>query len=207
MAVFCFVSCSEEDEETVEEFPEWQAKNDAYFSQLVADVNARKTAGETSWDLIASYTKPDKDYVFLYSDYVVVEKLSDDDFYNYVQTMQRGVGMDNSPYQGDTVTVHYVGNLLPSANQYKEYGMEFDRSYSEPFAPDVATPTKMAVGAAIDGFSTALQRMRRGEHWRVYIPYQLGYGAAASGSIPAYSTLIFDLRLEDFWQKEKGDRD
>ena len=40
--------------------------------------------------------------------------------------------------------------------------------------------------------------MHRGDHWTVYIPYQLGYGASASGMVPAYSTLIFDLRLVDF---------
>ena len=40
--------------------------------------------------------------------------------------------------------------------------------------------------------------MHRGDHWTVYIPHQLGYGTSASGTVPAYSTLIFDLRLVDF---------
>ena len=50
-------------------------------------------------------------------------------------------------------------------------------------------------------------RMHRGDYWRIYIPYQLGYGGTARSSIPAYSTLVFDLRLEDFWQKTQGDRE
>ena len=44
------------------------------------------------------------------------------------------------------------------------------------------------------------------DNWIVYIPYQLGYGTVVRGSIPAGSTLIFDLRMEDFWTKTKGDR-
>ena len=40
--------------------------------------------------------------------------------------------------------------------------------------------------------------MHRGDYWRVYIPYQLGYGAVKNGTIPAYSTLIFELALIDF---------
>ena len=51
----------------------------------------------------------------------------------------------------------------------------------------------------VDGFATALQHMRRGDHWMVYIPYQLGYGSQSQTGVPAYSTLIFDLRLVDFW--------
>ena len=50
----------------------------------------------------------------------------------------------------------------------------------------------------VDGFTTALMSMHRGDHWTVYIPHQLGYGTSASGTVPAYSTLIFDLRLVDF---------
>ena len=49
------------------------------------------------------------------------------------------------------------------------------------------------------GFATALLNMRRGDHYRVYIPYQLGYGSSDNSSIPGGSTLIFDLRLVDFW--------
>ena len=68
----------------------------------------------------------------------------------------------------------------------------------------------MAIGnssgnSLIDGFATALQQMRRGDRWMVYRPYQLGYGASGSGEIPGYSTLIFDLRLVDFWSPQVGE--
>jgi len=48
--------------------------------------------------------------------------------------------------------------------------------------------------------------MHRGEGWIVTIPYQLGYGTTESGVIPAYSTLVFEIFLMDFWNKEEGDR-
>ena len=40
--------------------------------------------------------------------------------------------------------------------------------------------------------------MHRGDHWLVYIPYALAYGSTKSETIPAYSTLIFNLTLIDF---------
>jgi hypothetical protein len=39
----------------------------------------------------------------------------------------------------------------------------------------------------------------------VYCLLLRGYGTLTSGKIPGGSTLIFDLRLEDFWHKKKGD--
>ena len=178
------LSCSEEDNDEVEEYPEWQLKNDSYFSQLVQDT---KTKGDRR--LIVAYSKPDQDYTYVYSDYIVVEEL------------ERGTET-TSPLHTDSVEVHYVGHLLPSTTYANGY--EFDRSFSGEFDPVVATPAKLYVGGTVVGFSTALQHMHRGDHWRVYIPYQLGY-STATGSVPQYSTLIFDLRLVDYWGKAESE--
>jgi len=43
-----------------------------------------------------------------------------------------------------------------------------------------------------------LMYMHKGDCWRVYIPYQLGYGSQTKNAIPAYSTMIFDLILIDY---------
>lgn len=197
VAALGLVSCSEEDD-TTEEFPDWQEKNDNWFSQKVSDAQAKKTAGDKSVDLFVSYTKPDKNFSYQYFHYVVVEKLTPD-YDNSAET--------EMPLTTDSVAVSYLGRLIPSADKYKEYGMEFDRTYGDKYDPAVSSPATMAVSGVVDGFATALMHMHRGDHWKVYIPYQLGYGTAAKGSIPAYSTLIFDLHLEDFWQKNEGDRD
>lgn len=47
----------------------------------------------------------------------------------------------------------------------------------------------------VDGFSTALQHMKKGDKWEVWIPWKLGYGEIGSGSIPAYTTLVFEIEL------------
>ena len=47
----------------------------------------------------------------------------------------------------------------------------------------------------IDGWQLALQRMRAGDKWIIYIPYTMGYGTRASGPIPAFSTLVFEVEL------------
>ena len=179
-------SCSEKDD-TIQEFPEdWAAQNDIFFQQLLTQAQDKKAAGDTSWDYFVSYTKPSQNYSYKYHDYVVVEKL------------ENGSGTQ-SPLLTDNVKVHYVGRLRPSANKYKTEGMIFDRSYDGVYDP-AYTPAEFSVNAVIAGFGTTLIHMHKGDHWRVYIPYQLGYGSSGNTTIPGGSTLIFDLRLIDFYQ-------
>lgn len=49
--------------------------------------------------------------------------------------------------------------------------------------------------AEVRGMQLALQHMAVGEKWKVVIPWQMGYGAYTQTSIPAYSTLIFEIEL------------
>lgn len=49
--------------------------------------------------------------------------------------------------------------------------------------------------ALVRGMQLALQHMAVGEKWQVIIPWQMGYGAYTQTSIPAYSTLIFEIEL------------
>jgi FKBP-type peptidyl-prolyl cis-trans isomerase FklB len=80
---------------------------------------------------------------------------------------------------------------------------------TDSFDPEVDVPARFKVnGNILPGFSTALQHMHRGEGWIVIVPYQLGYGTTQSSSsvIPAYSTLVFEIYLQEFWMKELGDR-
>ncbi len=191
LAVLALASCKEEDD-AVEEFANWQETNDAYFSKLVWEVQQGFSSLPQQWVLIPCYTMPEVGYTLNYYDYVVAEKL------------EQGSGT-TSPLLTDSVEVHYSGRLLPSASYPKGY--QFDSSYAGTFDPVLATPSKFAVLGVVKGFSTALMNMHRGDHWRIYIPYQLAYGATARTAVPAYSTLIFDLRLEDFWRKTKGDRE
>ena len=66
-----------------------------------------------------------------------------------------------------------------------------------PIFTDVALPVQFTVNAVITGWTTALQQMKAGDRWEVYIPSDLAYGDNGQSSIPGFSTLIFDMTLVD----------
>jgi FKBP-type peptidyl-prolyl cis-trans isomerase FklB len=96
------------------------------------------------------------------------------------KVIQEGTG--RSPGATDTVTVHYRGTLLD--------GTEFDSSYSR------GKPATFGVGRVIAGWTEALQLMKEGARWQLFIPPDLAYGEKGAGSkIPPNSSLIFDVEL------------
>ena len=97
-----------------------------------------------------------------------------------VKILKSGEG-DRMPRSGNVVTVNYKGSLIN--------GRVFDSSYERGY------PEAFRVSDLIVGWQIALTQMHVGDHWIVYIPYQVGYGTRASGPIPAYSTLIFEMEL------------
>lgn len=57
-------------------------------------------------------------------------------------------------------------------------------------------PSVFGVSGVVDGFSTALQHMKEGDKWEVWMPWKLAYGATGrQGSIPGYTTLVFEVEL------------
>lgn len=85
--------------------------------------------------------------------------------------------------EGNKVDVHYIGKLLD--------GYKFDSSY------DRAKALTITVGKheVIPGWEEVLQLMKEGEEVRVYIPSYLAYGKCARPGIPAYSVLMFDIKV------------
>ena len=57
------------------------------------------------------------------------------------------------------------------------------------------TPEIFPVSGVVDGFSTALQHMKVGDKWEVWMPWKLGYGVSAQKTIPGYTTLVFEIEL------------
>ena len=88
-----------------------------------------------------------------------------------------------SPDGNDLVRVHYEGSLTD--------GTVFDSSF-ERGSPYVTTPEQV-----VPGWTEALQRMKVGDEWLLYVPPELGYGAQQSGRIPPHSVLVFRLQLLD----------
>jgi len=96
------------------------------------------------------------------------------------QVIEKGSG--DSPKRTDTVTVQYKGTLLD--------GTEFDSSYKRGY------PATFRVTGVIAGWTEALQLMKPGAKWRLFIPSNLAYGERGSSSkIPPNSTLIFEVEL------------
>jgi FKBP-type peptidyl-prolyl cis-trans isomerase len=98
------------------------------------------------------------------------------------QVIEEGEG--EKPVASSKVTTHYRGTLLN--------GEEFDSSYKR------GEPISFSLGQVIPGWTEGLQLMNKGAKYRLFIPQNLAYGARNAGSIPAYSTLIFDIELIDF---------
>lgn len=96
------------------------------------------------------------------------------------KVVQEGFGLQ--PGLQDTVVVHYKGSLID--------GTTFDSSY------DRNEPIEITAGQVIPGWGIALQLMRVGSKFIVYIPSDLAYGPeGVQGAIPPYSTLVFEMEL------------
>ena len=86
------------------------------------------------------------------------------------------------PKAGDDVTVHYTGTLID--------GTVFDSSVER------GVPATFGVTQVIPGWVEALQMMKEGAKWRLFIPSNLAYGPnGAGGIIGPNATLIFDVEL------------
>ena len=86
------------------------------------------------------------------------------------------------PKATDKVKVHYEGTLTD--------GTVFDSSYKR------GEPITFGLNQVIKGWTEGLQLMSIGSKYKLYIPYQLGYGAQGAGAaIPPYAALIFTVEL------------
>jgi FKBP-type peptidyl-prolyl cis-trans isomerase FklB len=91
-------------------------------------------------------------------------------------------GFGKRPGPNDMVTVYYTGALIN--------GTVFDGT--EP-----GLPAQFKTSSLITGWTEALEQMREGDHWQIFIPANLAYGArgAGGGVIPPNQALVFDLQL------------
>ena len=91
-------------------------------------------------------------------------------------------GTGKSPSASDKVTTHYHGTLID--------GTVFDSSYER------GQPATFPVNGVIAGWTEALQLMKEGAKWRLYIPSALAYGSQGAGDvIGPNAALIFDVEL------------
>ena len=175
LAPLCLTSCSEDDNE-VEEFPNWRQTNE---EQLAALYERAQSVTDGSWKVIKNYTL-ESAVTGTAANSIVVEVL------------QAGTG-SGSPMFSDSVKINYRGRLLPSTS-YPD-GYVFDESYTGDYNPATANPVTMYVGELVDGFATALQNMRIGDHWRVYMPKRHNYVSEVTDNLSVTFLLPVGLQL------------
>jgi FKBP-type peptidyl-prolyl cis-trans isomerase FklB len=92
-------------------------------------------------------------------------------------------GSGETPGPDDIVSVNYSGTFID--------GKEFDSSYKR------GHPAQFRVGGVIHGWTEALEKMKVGSKWKLFIPSELAYGEQGNSVIPPNATLIFDVELLD----------
>lgn len=91
-------------------------------------------------------------------------------------------GSGKTPKATDTVKTHYHGTLID--------GTVFDSSVER------GEPVEFPVNGVIPGWTEALQLMKEGDKWQLFVPAKLAYGErGAGGKIGPNSTLIFEVEL------------
>ena len=102
-------------------------------------------------------------------------------------------GTGNTPVATDRVKTHYRGSFVG--------GKVFQSSF------EGGKPIEFGVTGVIPGWTEALKLMKEGAKWELYIPANLAYGERGkSPSIPANSTLIFEIELLEIVKADPADK-
>ena len=137
---------------------------------------ARAAEQEGMKGLAAENKAKSKEYLALLA---TDEKVKKDPSGFYYEILREGKGP--SPTMKNTVRLHYHGTLID--------GSVFDSSV------DRGEPVTFPVNGVIPGWIEGLQLMKEGDKAEFVIPQALAYGPGGAGSIPPFSTLVFEVEL------------
>ena len=174
---------------------DWQARNVLWFAEkydsaqvAIAAAKAAYPAGNDwqqhcNWRILRTLLKsPDAEGAT--TDNIVCK------------IIQRGDGDISSAYT-DSVRLYYRAWLMDDNYPLSKTDLTiFSQSYYGDFDEKTAAPVAMATSSVVEGFMTALQYMVKGDDWLIYIPQELGYKSTESDAVPAYSTLLYRVRVE-----------
>lgn len=174
---------------------DWQARNAQWFAEkydsaqvAIAAAKAAYPAGNDwqqhcDWRILRTLLKS-PDAVGATTDNVVCK------------IVRRGDGDISSAYT-DSVRLYYRAWLMDDNYPDRKTDLTiFSQSYYGDFDEKTAAPVAMATSSVVEGFMTALQYMVKGDDWLIYIPQELGYKETESDAVPAYSTLLYRVRIE-----------
>ena len=190
MRIIPLASCSEVKD--ADEYDNWKERNLAY-----ADSLSDLTAGRVI------FTAAEADAMQLGTLYAIETMASTNkqNQYIYVKKLTNNT-IGKRPYYTDSVKAYYYGTYINGTRfdgNFKGFsgidkGM-LDGNMNMP--SQFNSPTEFEISGLIAGWKIALQYMREGERWMVYIPYQSGYGKDGNGVVLSYSLLCFDLILDE----------
>ena len=125
--------------------------------------------------------------------------------YVMYKVIETGDG-ERSPYFTEQVKVHYTGwykNIWEMPDTYED---ENGNHITNKIIFDTTSRNNIArtfnVNGVVDGFSTALQNMKEGDKWEVWMPWKLAYGETGSNPIPGYTTLVFEIELVEIVERQ-----
>ena len=190
-----FLASCKDSDETYDAHHDWQERNAQWFAEVYDAAQTSIVAAKAQypngndweqhcdWRIYKTLMKS-QDVQGPSTDYIVCK------------INERGDG-DWSPAYSDSVRLHYRGWIMDENYPASKTNMTvFSQTYYGDFDVKTAAPMAMPVLSTVEGLMTAIQYMVKGDDWDVYIPQQLAYKETASDAIPAYSTLLFRLRIE-----------
>ncbi|MBQ4228954.1 MAG: FKBP-type peptidyl-prolyl cis-trans isomerase [Bacteroidaceae bacterium] len=180
-------------EENYDSHHDWKERNAQWFAEVYdaaqAEIAAAKAQHGNSWEEHCNW----RIYKTLLKSQDVQGASTD---YIVCKINQRGVG-DFSPAYTDSVRLYYRAWIMDENYPVSKTNMTvFSQSYYGDFDRTTAAPIAMPVTSTVEGFMTAIQYMVKGDEWDVYIPQQLAYKETESEAVPAYSTLLYRIRIE-----------
>lgn len=165
LAALVFASCSKDDETDLE----WAENNAAAFKKTAASAEYKTIESQSKNGSIAYKVIKNGDGATpLYTDQVKVL------YTGWFKMVDWNKGDSFKNEDGITITNKYIFDSTANRND---------------------VPSIFQVSGVVDGFSTALQHMKAGDKWEVWIPAQLGYGGTPQQGIPANTTLVFEIEL------------
>lgn len=183
LLVLVFTSC--EETVTATKYENWQPRNEAFMDSLQQVYDAKR---DPALQMITPLTDPYKK-IF------------------YKDITPAGTKLGATPLYTDSVQVYYRGNLITGeVFDYNFAGKEPNPAIDIPLdcyiSPYVVRPQNWPILTVITGWGEALQHMKEGQRWEVYIPSELCYQERGKGNIPGYSALTFDLQLVGLMPKQ-----
>lgn len=196
IAAAAMVACDEVEEESA--FDNWQVRNQQLVDSLHAAAGDRYVSLDEEG---ADAMQPGELFYFKNP----TASSTEGDQYIYCKKLVANTTGKRPVYRGpgSTVSAYYYGTLITGDRfdgNFEGYSLADTREMpATPFdrAPSAFdSPTSFGVTEVISGWTWALQLMRTGERWMLYLPQQSGYGPSSNGGIPAHSVLMFDLVLD-----------